>query len=434
MFSRKQRAMEGSAVVAAIPKSLLWTPPSPLSEVEGNRLLRLSPQSGAATVASGGASIDFVLPRTPNSAIESIWVQCDVVDATGGAEGVAYTAASLFDRVLITTPSGVVEDAQHYARLTSVLQTFVSEDWLMFPGKVTQNTSVDPYLAEAAGGPAYIRGASRTFFFPLYLFLTHWCKRALPMYAMSEDITIRLTTSQTALAGYKRQNDNNALAWTLNNVYMWVAQLQVSENLVRAHRALAQSQGGLEMVGTRWSAYTGNIVAAQAFQTVPVPFRGDVHAVVFGMMATAQNADNRRAINRVAIRNNLVQYQLRLGSQLFPQNPVRFAATSMALPYAMLHSVFASMSDTLRNPSINFVQYATAANADYVVNTKTFFGVDLRKLPGTWADQGLNALGADSLDLLLEFDANNAAATMFLFVLHSTRTVITPDGVMRTYN
>jgi hypothetical protein len=427
--------MEGGSVVAAVPKTLMWSPPSPLSEVENNRLLRISPQSGAAVVASGGASVDFVLPRTTNSAIESIWIQYDVVDATGGGVGVAYSGASVFDRVLVTTPSGVVEDAPHYGRQTSVLQTFVSEDFLQYPGRVLQNTSVVPYAAVAAGGPALLQGAARTYFSPVYLFLTHWCKRAIPTYAMSEDITIRFTTTQPLLAGYKLADDAADITWSLNNVYMWVSQLQVSDNLVRAHRALAASQGGLEMVGTRWSTYTGNVVQDQPFQTIPVPFRGDVHAVVFGMMATAQDAERRIAVQRVARRNALIEYQLRLGSQLFPQNPVTMTDTSMALPYAMLHGVFSSMSDMLRNPSITYAQYATAVNADWETDTKTFFGIDLRKLPGTWADQGLNALGADSLDLLLRFDpAGNAAVTLFMFVLHSTRLVITPDGTMRSYN
>jgi hypothetical protein len=427
--------MESAGVVAAIPKPLMWQPPAPLSEVENNRLLRISPQSGAATVASGGASVDFVLPRTPNSAIESIILQFDVVDATGGAQPLIYTAPAVWDRVLITTPSGVVGDDTHYGRQTSVLQAFLSEDYLQYSGRVMQNTSVVPYAAVADGGPSTMRGARRQFLMPLYTFLTYWSKRAIPTYAMSEDITIRLTTAQAANAAYKLANDAAPPAWELQNVYMWVSQLQVSDNLVRAHRALAQSQGGLEMVGTKWSTYTGNIVGGVPFQVLPIPFRGDVHAVVFGIMATANSANMRRAVQRVAIRNGMVQYQLRLGSQLFPQNPVRFGDGTMALPYAMLHGVFSSMSDMLRNPSITTAQYSTAANADYIVDTKTFFGIDLRKLAGTWADQGLNALGADSLDLLLEFDpAVVAAGTLFMFVLHATRTVITPDGTMRTYN
>ena len=203
-------------------------------------------------------------------------------------------------------------------------------------------------------------------------------------------VVLELTLDTDVIALYDIGQAGTAATYTISNVNYIAQVVEMADSFNEAFRSMLNEQSGIQWAGQTLRGHQFNFQgsAVASTQTVPIAERAkSIKAIyqIFRSQAQINSIDNHSLTRRTF--NGCTQYQFRIGSNVYPSQPVRGSNLAPNEYIAELYKSVAGLGDVRQGGKINrlsFVGYdsagptfgdPTAQTANYGSNG--FYGIDL---------------------------------------------------------
>ena len=267
-------------------------------------------------------------------------------------------------------------------------------------------------------------------------------EKLIPLMLMSAPLTIEIE-----LAPLNQPvcfADTAATNYTISNVRYIANLIEVGQDVAGQLRMLQEVSGGvLTLAGQTYRHFTGNVTAGTGDQIINVPARvKSMKSLFFVSQATAGDAQNKYNVS-VGGNMKLNEYQLKIGSVVYPPTPVRcgFASGTKAdvagrrsEPLMELAKAWGSVGSSkgmgqLRNTTYGSTEDANVGASD--VYSFTPFGLDMEAFQRVAIESGVNTADRSlPISLILNFAQAPSAANVDVFVLADALFYLNADGSM----
>jgi hypothetical protein len=207
----------------------------------------------------------------------------------------------------------------------------------------------------------------------------------------------------------------------------------------RLRMVMEGSGGVLQLTGTTFRSFTSNHNSgAGGTYNVSIPARmKSIKSIFFTHTATDKGGANgqQHFQTGVAIPNGVSEYQFRVGSVVYPAQPVKAGVSNKGEAYQELRKAFGTLGDYSHGGVLlNSGSYYLAADTDHPqalgANVLTPYGLDFESFPKTTLENGINSADR-SLPITLEIKRSgglNQAVDVDVFVMCDAVFYVNLDG------
>ena len=462
-----------------LPKTLDYTDVLPLAVESRARRRTFFPVNGQKFVSNGANIIRIDLSADALLDTQHSYLRFDFTTKTRAC-GIDSAGGHAFIRRLRIEQSGVVlEDINAYNRLMGaiVLPCQSGEDHnkersitefvqsgnsgIAISNTRTQAASRRAAAASADGG-SLITGQIHnidtqlpvdqkfTFSIPLNSGLLN-SDKLVPLMLMSAPLTIEIELApSTEPVVYETDNTGT---YEIENVRYIANLVEVGGDVAQQLRMVQEMSGGvLTLAGQTYRHFTGAVAGATAGdQVVNVPARvKSMKSLFFASQGAAGNLSDFQRYG-VSFGGNfcLNEFQLKIGSVVYPPTPVRCsfgdgtngfngAGNSKSEPLMELAKAWGNVGSTKGLGQLDFINYASQESVAPVgsgtsTGLKAYapFGIDLEAFQRVAIESGVNTADRSlPISLILNTTANVSATTIDAFVLADALFYINADGSM----
>ena len=461
-----------------LPKTLDYTDVLPLAVESRARRRTFFPVNGQK-FTSGGANIIRIdlsadaLLDTQHSYLRfdfTAKAQTCGIDSAGGhafirrlrieQSGVVLEDINAYNRLMgaIVLPCQSGDDHNKERSITEFVQS--GNSGIAISDTRTQAASRRVAAASADGGSAVIGQIHNvntqlpvdqkfTFSIPLNSGLLN-CDKLVPLMLMSAPLTIEIELApSTEPVVYAADGGT----YEIDNVRYIANLVEVGGDVAQQLRMVQEMSGGvLTLAGQTYRHFTGALAAAQAGdQVVNVPARvKSMKSLFFASQGAAGNLSDRSRYG-VSFGGNfaLNEFQLKIGSVVYPPTPVRCsfgdgtngylgAGNSKSEPLMELAKAWGNVGSSKGLGQLDFINYASQLE---VAPTGTLdnaglkayapFGIDLEAFQRVAIESGVNTADRSlPISLILNTTGSVTATTIDAFVLADALFYINADGSM----
>ncbi len=461
-----------------LPKTLDYTDVLPLAVESRARRRTFFPVNGQSFTSDGANIIRIDLSADALLDTQHSYLRFDFTPV-GQTCGIDSAGGHAFIRRLRIEQSGVVlEDINAYNRLMGAIvlpcqsgtdhnkersiTEFVQSGntGIAFTGTRTQAESRRPAAATELGG-SLVTGqihnvatqlpvdVKYTFSIPLNSGLLN-CDKLVPLMLMSAPLTIEIELAPSLEPVVFA---TNAGTYAIENVRYIANLVEVGGDVAQQLRMVQEMSGGvLTLAGQTYRHFTGAVADGQAGdQVVNVPARvKSMKSLFFASQGAAGNLSNHARYG-VSFGGNfcLNEYQLKIGSVVYPPTPVRCgfgdgtngsdgAGNSKSEPLMELAKAWGNVGSTKGLGQLDFINYAavesvapTGAGTDAGLKAYAPFGIDLEAFQRVAIESGVNTADRSlPISLILNTTGDVSATTIDAFVLADALFYINADGSM----
>ncbi len=434
----------GLATLEGLPKALQYAPIMGMEQPERSEYVTFLPVNSAQTYTAGQI-IEFSLPRgsgfyDTNSMVLEFDVSFTAVSGVAAAVSFYFEAGNFFDRMMVQSASGgLLWDKRFSADVDQTVSLLTTQDWRDHAGNIQMGTAVEGALLRTLVFAAAAGAATQETFFNLPLFATclSGMPKLLPVQLAREDLVLRLTLNSSLNAFTRSAARGGALSsWIVKNVRLVVKRAIYAGQIVDDVNRLMASGGEVPIYTTATQTWVFPIAANQINQTVNIPVRAGLRGFIAYFRSNAANDNETSYLHRARFWNRLKFFQLRIGSGVWPTEPVPCGPARLATAFSFLTQVKGVLADTLSSPSMTYAAYGKDAIAGNDPAATAMFGLDLEKLNaiGNWAGNSINLGGSpDQVTLELTFGANPDACSLVFEAYVDATFAVTSAGTFRSY-
>ena len=442
-----------------LPKTLDYTDVLPLAVESKARRRTFFPTNGATFTSNGANVIRIDLSADALLDTQHSYLRFNFTQGAGQTGGFDFAGGHSFIRRLRIEQSGtVLEDIQSYNRLmgavvlpcqsgrdhkaTRTLTEGIRADGHRDGGLqvAVANTAADnattlrniglinsPDDLIAAGG-AY------TFCIPLTSGLLN-CDKLVPLMLMSAPLTIEIELANETQALVQ---SGGPIAYTISDVRYVANLVEVGGDVAPQLRMLQEVSGGvLTLAGQTYRHFTGAIAAATD-NVINVPARcKSIKSIFFASQGAGADANTTYDIGTGG-HMNLNEYQIKIGSVVYPPTPVRcngmiVGATSE--PLMELEKSWGNVGSRAglgENTNIsNFYSQESARATTNAAYRFAPFGLDMEAFQRVAIESGVNTADRSlPISLILQHNPAATASNLDVFVLADALFYVNQDGSM----
>jgi len=445
-----------------LPKTLDYTDVLPLAVESKARRRTFFPNNGA-TFNSGGANIIRIdlsadaLLDTQHSYLRFTFTQDP---AAGGATtaGIDFAGGHAFIRRLRVEQSGtILEDIQSYNRLmgavvlpcqsgeehkaTRTLTEAIRGDGArnggLQAGAVADTAADNNSTLRNAGfinNPAdqIANAGTYTFCIPLTSGLLN-CDKLVPLMLMSAPLTIEMELASSTQALCQAGGDS---AYSISDVRYVANLVEVGQDVAQQLRMLQEVSGGvLTLAGQTYRHFQGAVAGNDTTINVPARVKS-MKSIFFASQGAGADAAGTYDVGTGG-HMNLNEYQVKIGSVVYPPTPVRcgnMAVGSTSEPLMELEKAWGNVGSRAglgnNTQSVNFYSVESARGQTNQIYRFAPFGLDMEAFQRVAIESGVNTADR-SLPISLILNNNNATATTLdIYVLADALFYINQDGSM----
>jgi hypothetical protein len=330
-----------------LPSGLDYTISNVGAYVEARRENQISAISGDTFTPSGNRIVRFSLGSSTEFLVpESLCFSFEVANTAeaGGNNGWRpshYSPNVLFQRVRVLFGAAVVEDIEHYGRLSAALSNFHTQErrqadaTLGFGWEASDNNGIFHDVIPIAGA-----ASRRVVCHPFPLGLTR-VQQLIPLAATAPlQIELYLSNADDVSVGSTTAGNNRSRAWQISNVKCHFDTVLLSDSLTSKMLQHLKAGKPLKMLMSSWSCQSQSIPEDQgSFDIQSQRSFNSVKAVMFnGWKRPATNPDDwprtrlflgpmtqtdpATAISRTGA-NDTAEVQLQLGTWKWPTTPAK---------------------------------------------------------------------------------------------------------------
>lgn len=454
-----------------LPKTLNYQDVLPLAVESRARRRTFFPVNGQSFTASGANIIRIDLSADALLDTQHSYLRFTFTNDTAKTCGLDFAGGHAFIRRLRIEQSGVVlEDINSYNRLMGAIilpcqssnehhqERSLTEGIQSGGGGLTlvTNAAMDADLnGKSAGNTLGYTNASAAqikvggttpggvvdMCIPLNSGLLN-NEKLIPLMLMSAPLTIEIE-----LAPLNQPVcfiDTAATNYTISNVRYIANLVEVGQDVAGQLRMLQEVSGGvLTLAGQTYRHFTGNVTATTGDQIINVPARvKSMKSLFFASQATAGDAQNAYNVS-MSGNMKLNEYQLKIGSVVYPPTPVRCGfgsgsnsnvAGHRSEPLMELAKAWGSVGSTkgmgqLRNTTYcNMEDAAVGASGVYSFSP---FGLDMEAFQRVAIESGVNTADRSlPISLILNFAQAPSACNVDVYVLADALFYLNADGSM----
>jgi hypothetical protein len=275
-------------------------------------------------------------------------------------------------------------------------------------------------------------GTSRTYAVPLVMPLTNIKTLYPAMLAGGQGCVLNIYTAN--------QNDQvffsalrapaNVPIYSVDGVELIAPVVNYPDSVVQALRSTFNNLGSLNMSAIDYQCYPYPYATGQGALSIPVAVRNrSLKSLIFFFQSNQSSAN--LSVPRTSAREylNVQQWQLKVGSLMFPASPVQFSSSNPAESIVELMKGFSRLNDIQIGPYLskdNF--FLSQFNGGLQV-----FAIDLEALGfGEFLEAGLDTItGAPSCFLDLTLASNTTSAgTAYVFAMYDSTISLLSNGNM----
>lgn len=283
-------------------------------------------------------------------------------------------------------------------------------------GKINAMTSDDGFGSGHDGANTIPNGGSKTFSVCLHTGLLN-IEKYLPLVMMNAGLVLELELDVANSIGVNSGANN--LNWSMTDVVYIAHLIDLQRDFYDRLRMVMEGSGGvLQLTGTTFRSYQTNFAAGEATPySVNIPARmKSIKSIFFTNTYQPQRHAQQRFGIGGAVPNGLTEYQFRVGSVVYPAQPVKVSATNKGEAYQELRKAFGSLGSLAHGGVLlNDSSYYSAADAQHAQAseglTATPFGLDFESFPKTTLENGINSADR-SLPITLDIKRAGAQAAL----------------------
>jgi hypothetical protein len=372
-------------------------------------------------------------------------------------------ASSIIENFRIMNPNNSIkiEDIPNYNRLRTILNDFkLQDEYLNSTGAITEGlgydianqpicsfSATDSMMCSDAGTePIIFPTDSRTFNIKLVSGLLN-CGKYIPLPLM-KGLVFEFDLADTGKALLECTLTTPVAIttqYTISEVYLTTSIIEFPDEVINSYISQARSRGGVNLDISTWICNNLTMIAHTSFEFDLGIKAHSIRSLLFGMYDTTKNTTQYRSLTRLY--NNISQYQFKIGSRKFPDNPIDIrprpvCSTKIATAigsvytseaYCELLKCFGTLND-IKNTTylVDPASYTRNATAVFLPNGKFLIGCDLETYN---EDSSLircgydNATPNEDIKLNLKASATTTACDCAVFAMVDAVVNIIPDGV-----
>ena len=442
-----------------LPKTLDYTDVLPLAVESKARRRTFFPVNGANFVSNAANIIRIDLSADALLDTQHSYLRFNLTGPAGNNMGIDYAGGHSFIRRLRIEQSGtILEDIQSYNRLMGaiVLPCQSGSDHKAtrtLTEAIKGNSAADGAMAVApaalvasaagalgAGGfnnnaaTQFGNGGTYTFCIPLTSGLLN-CDKLVPLMLMSAPLTIEIELASEVQAMIQ---NGAATPYTISDVRYVANLVEVGQDVSQQLRMLQEVSGGvLTLAGQTYRHFQGAIANATD-NVINVPARvKSMKSIFFASQGAAANARTTYDIGTGG-HMNLNEYQIKVGSVVYPPTPVRcngMGIGSTSEPLMELEKAFGNVGSRAglgAETSLAGFYNVESARATTIQQYRFApFGLDMEAFQRVAIESGVNTADRSlPISLILQHNPAATATTLDIFVLADALFYVNQDGSM----
>jgi len=241
-------------------------------------------------------------------------------------------------------------------------------------------------------------------------------EKYLPLVMMNAGLVLELELDNANSIGITNGGDCN---WSMSDVVYVAHLIDLQRDFYDRLRMVMEGSGGvLQLTGTTYRSYQSNFAAGAATTyNMSIPARmKSIKSIFFTNTYNAQRYANNRFGIGGAVPNGVSEYQFRVGSVVYPAQPVKVSATNKGEAYQELRKAFGSLGSLAHGGVLlNNATYYAASDTQHAQAqgslVATPYGLDFESFPKTTLENGINSADR-SLPITLEIKREGAQAAL----------------------
>ena len=452
-----------------LPKTIDYTDVLPLAVESKARRRTFFPVNGQSFTAIGANIIRIDISADALLDTQHSYLRFTFKNNSGKTAGLDYAGGHGFIKRLRVEQSGtILEDIQSYNRLMGAIvlpaqsgyehnqERGITENIHAGGSDVAANnlqTSGLTPTATARGGAGQILGygtagnayfvnnQEATFSIPLNSGIFN-NEKLIPLMLMSAPLTIEIELAP--LTEPLCFEDTAATDFTISNVRYIANLVEVGQDVAQQLRMVQEMSGGvLTLAGQTYRHFTGAITANSGDQVINVPARVKSMKSIFFASQNADGAAQNNYFVSPSGNMKLHEYQLKIGSVVYPPTPVRTQFVDGAVANVVgrrgealmeLAKAFGSVGGTKGMGRMS--QVLAYRSEDAKINqgeAHSFspFGLDLEAFQRVAIESGVNTADRSlPISLILNYSQAPTATNVDVYVLADALFYINSDGSM----
>ena len=442
-----------------LPKTLDYTDVLPLAVESKARRRTFFPTNGATFVSDGANIIRIDLSADALLDTQHSYLRFTYTGPAGNNSAIDFAGGHSFIRRLRIEQSGtVLEDIQSYNRLMGAIVLPCQSGYdhkatrtltEAIKGDGAQDGAIQVATVNtAADGASTLRniglgnnfqtqfgnGANYTFCIPLTSGLLN-CEKLVPLMLMSAPLTVEIELANEVQAIVQ---NGAATSYQISDVRYVANLVEVGADVSQQLRMLQEVSGGvLTLAGQTYRHFTGAIAAATD-NVINVPARcKSIKSIFFASQGAGADANTTYDIGTGG-HMNLNEYQIKIGSVVYPPTPVRcngmiVGATSE--PLMELEKSWGNVGSRAglgENTNIsNFYSQESARATTNAAYRFAPFGLDMEAFQRVAIESGVNTADRSlPISLILQHNPAATASNLDVFVLADALFYVNQDGSM----
>ena len=351
------------------PKSVRYSDVLPMALPSSSNRRLFLPTTGAEYAPDGNniVRIDLASDSFLNPQNTYLQYELENSDATASSKLTPDPSPmSPFARQRIESGGVVLEDTHQIGRLYSLLQNNqVSTSNLMSEGSILGNYNEDFVTNAPAGTDLTVRnaprfmsasntvqrlgsGESKTICVPIVSALFSQ-QKLIPLFLLNAGVTVELTLNNAQSVGVASTDDGAdppvftfvAPQWKVKNVRIVSEMVEMSNDFYDALRSEMMLTGSLSIHGHGYRHYSNTIPAGTSSPTLNIPARmKSIKSILSTFHAQANDTTTSQYSTSVFTRENITDYQYRIGSVNHPATAVQVGNDKLAPAFAELQKCF----------------------------------------------------------------------------------------------
>ncbi len=351
------------------PKSVRYSDVLPMALPSSSNRRIFLPTTGAEYAPDGNNIVRIDLASDSFLNPQNTYLQYDLENADATASSKLTQDPSPmapFARQRIESAGVVLEDTFQIGRLYSLLQNNqVSTSNLMSEGSILGNYNEDFVTSAPAGTDLTVRanpkfmpsgnaiqridsGESKTICVPIVSALFSQ-QKLIPLFLLNGGLTLELTLNNAQSVGVASTDDGAdppvftfvAPQWKVKNVRVVSEMVEMSNDFYDALRSEMMLTGSISIHGHGYRHYSNTIAGGDSNPTLNIPARmKSIKSILSTFHAQENDTTNSQYSTSVFGRENITDYQYRIGSVNHPATAVQVATNKLAPAFAELQKCF----------------------------------------------------------------------------------------------
>ena len=450
------------SVERVLPKTLDYTDVLPLAVESKSRRRTFFPNNGQQFVSNAANSIRIDLSADALLDTQHSYLRFTYTQGAGQSCGFDYSGGHAFIRRLRIEQSGtVLEDIQSYNRLMGAVvlpcqstvehkRTRTLLEGIRQDGGAAGALAAAPIGVVAGNVPAsdglqgnsnnpnnqIAAGGTYDFCIPLTSGLMN-CDKLVPLMLMSAPLTIEIELANETQAVVQ---NGGPVAYTISNVRYIANLVEVGQDVAQQLRMLQEVSGGvLTLAGQTYRHFGGVLPGGATNNIINVPARvKSMKSLFFASQGAGADANTTYDVGTGG-HMNLINYQLKIGSVVYPPTPV---AAGAQIGINTAAEMFMELEKAWGNTGSRFglgsetkisTLYAVESARAVTNGRYTFapFGLDLEAFQKVAIESGVNTADRSlPISLITTHAAGAAATNIDVYVLADALFYINQDGSM----